>query len=315
MEVVEAIHCLAPPHGSAVTIGSYDGVHLGHRLLLDRLVLEAHSRGISPTVVTFDRHPASVVRPDSAPPLLVDKDQKLELLAQAGIERTLIVSFDERQSKESPEDFLQRILIGALDARLVMVGENFRFGFERRGDLDLLTKFGNDHGFEVIPVELASKGEYPVSSTRIRRLIVDGEIAEANSLLGYDFQVRGEVVHGDGRGRVELGFPTANILVSPQIVPVKDGIYAAVYERPDSSRYIAAVSVGHRPMFDHDPSNHSSYVIEAFLLDFEGDLYREKAKLSFVARLRDQLVFDSLEDLIAQMNLDVIEAKSLLMRN
>lgn len=312
MEVVEARHSIAPPNGSAVTIGSYDGVHLGHRLLLDRLVREAKFRGISPTVVTFDRHPASVVRPDSAPALLVDMEQKFELLAQAGIERTLVVSFDERQSKESPQDFLQRILIGALDARLVMVGENFRFGFERRGDLDLLAKFGQDHGFEVIPVELASKGEYPVSSTRIRKLIVDGDITEANSLLGHEFQVRGEVVHGDGRGRTELGFPTANILVSTQIVPVKAGVYAAVYERPDSSRYSAAVSVGHRPMFDQDPSSHSSYIVEAFLLDFEGDLYREKAKLSFVARLRDQLVFDSLDDLIAQMNLDVIETKTIL---
>jgi riboflavin kinase/FMN adenylyltransferase len=296
--------------GTAVTIGAYDGVHLGHRALLRDLVARATSAGLSPVVVTFDRHPASVVRPDSAPKLLTDLGQKLELLAACGIEQTLVIPFDRERSNETAEDFVTEVLVETLGAALVVVGEDFHFGHGRKGNVALLRQLGQVHGFEVVGVALTDDVEAPVSSTRIRSLVAAGDVVGAAALLGRPHEVRGPVVHGDGRGGPELGFPTANLDVSTDMALPADGIYAGHYTRPDGTRHPAAISVGRRPTF-YDPAS-ASVLVEAYLLHFEGDLYGEAGRVSFEGRLRDERQFDSVDALIAQMRRDVADTERLL---
>ncbi len=302
MEVVAPDACVPAPRGSALTIGAYDGVHLGHRHVLGRLRDQAAARGLQSVVVTFDRHPAAVVRPESAPHLLTDLEQKLELLASCGIDRTLVVPFDRRRAEESAEDFVGEVLVGLLAARLVVVGEDFHFGHGRRGNVDLLSREGAAAGFEVVGIGLSDAEGEVVSSTRIRRLVESGDVAGAAALLGRLHQVRGTVVRGDGRGGPELGFPTANVAVPPEIALPGDGVYAGWYERPAGPPLRAAVSVGRRPTF-YEGAEHS--LVEAYLLDRDPDLYGERARVSFAAHLRDQERFDSVGDLVEEMKRDV----------
>jgi riboflavin kinase/FMN adenylyltransferase len=308
MDIVTDLSNRVPPDGgSAVTIGAYDGVHLGHRALLAELADRARSEGLTTTVVTFDRHPAAVVRPDSAPRLLCDLDQKLELLASAGVDCTVVVHFDEERANETAEDFVDTVLVRALGARLVVVGEDFHFGHGRKGNVALLTEMGRTAGFEVDGVSLRSDGggggpAQPISSTRIRTLVADGRVEDAALLLGRPHQVRGVVAHGDRRGGAELGFPTANVAVPAEICLPAVGIYAGIYERPDGSQWPTAVSVGRRPTFY---GTGGELVVEAYLLDFSGDLYGEEARVSFVSHLRDEVAFDTVDELIAQMGRDV----------
>ena len=202
--------------GTAVSIGAYDGVHLGHRALLRDLSARAEAAGLSTVVVTFDRHPAGVVRPESAPPQLTDLEQKLKLLAACGVERTYVVAFDRARADETAEDFVKEVLVDELDARLVVVGEDFHFGHGRTGNVALLTKLGLQYGFEVIGARLTGDDE-PVSSTRIRTMVAQGDVVGAAAFLGRPHEVRGAVVRGDGRGGPELGFPTANLAVADDI--------------------------------------------------------------------------------------------------
>ena len=309
MEIVTDLsNCDPPPGGSAVTIGAYDGVHLGHRALLGELASRAATGGLCTTVVTFDRHPATVVRPESAPKLLCDLDQKLELLESAGVDRTVVVPFDDDRANETAEDFVEQILVERLGARLVVVGEDFHFGHGRKGNVALLEEMGSEAGFEVEGVSLqaapdpAEPGVGVISSTRIRSLVGAGRVAEAAVLLGRPHQVRGKVAHGDHRGGAELGFPTANVDVPDSICLPAAGIYAGWYERPDGSVRKAAISVGRRPTFY---GADGALLVEAFVLDFSGDLYAEEAKVSFVSHLREELAFESVDDLISQMERDV----------
>jgi riboflavin kinase / FMN adenylyltransferase len=311
MEVAEPSTCRPPPGGSAITIGAYDGVHLGHRFLLSELTRRADASGLSTAVVTFDRHPATVVRPESAPPLLTDLDHKLELLAACGIDRTLVVPFDRARSDESAEDFVREILVGNLGARLVVVGRDFHFGHERRGNVELLAELGAELGFEVVGVAIEAQGGDAVSSTRIRRLLAEGDVAGAAELLGRPHEVRGPVVHGDGRGAKELGFPTANLDVPRAMALPGDGIYAGWYQRPDGVLHGAAISVGRRPTF----YGRADYpLVEAHLLDFDGELYGEPARVSFAERLRPERRFDSIEALVTQMTADVADTRAVLAR-
>jgi riboflavin kinase/FMN adenylyltransferase len=311
MQAVRGLdHLVAPPQGSAVTIGAYDGVHLGHRHVLGLLKDLARHRGLETVAVTFDRHPASVVRPQSAPPLLTDLEQKLELLAQVGIGRTVVIPFDEARANESAEDFVTEVLVGALGARLVVVGRDFHFGHERRGNVALLSDMGRSLGFETVGVALEddSSGE-PVSSTRIRRLVAAGDVRGAAALLGRPHEVRGEVVRGDGRGGAALGLPTANLSVPPDMALPAEGIYACTYRRPDGSLYRAAASYGRRPTF-YAPG--AQPMLEAHLIGFSGDLYGETGRLAFVERLRGEERFDSVDALVAQMHADVEQADAVL---
>jgi riboflavin kinase/FMN adenylyltransferase len=317
MEVLrDQSRCPSPPEGTVVTIGAYDGVHLGHRAVIGLVRRRAIERGIRSAVVTFDRHPASVVRPESAPRLLTDLDQKLELLAETGLDYCLVITFDENRSRESADDFVREVLGDCLNAKDVVVGEDFHFGHRRAGNVPLLRELGGELGFEVDGVELVGVDGRPggedarVSSTRIRHALVEGDLALANSLLGRDYEVRGVVAHGDERGR-ELGFPTANVSVPGDVLLPADGIYAGWFERAGGTVHPAAISLGRRPTFYVEA--HAS-LLEAHLLDFSGDLYGEHVKVRFVARLRGEEKFDSVEALVAQMGRDCDDARRELSR-
>jgi riboflavin kinase/FMN adenylyltransferase len=309
MEVLrDILGCPRPERGTVVTIGAYDGVHLGHRALIAEVRQRAERLGCATGVVTFDRHPAMVVRPDSAPKLLTDLEQKLELLADTGVDYTLVVRFDLERSRESAEGFVAAVLVGCLNAKAVVVGHDFHFGHGRRGNVALLTAMGGELGFDVLGLRLVGDGAAAYSSTRIRALLQRGEVAQAAVLLGRPHEVRGRVSRGDARGR-DLGFPTANVEVPDEILLPADGIYAGWYRRPDGSRHMAALSLGRRPTFyEHADSS----LLEAFLLDFEDDLYGEPAAVQFVARLRGEERFDSVDALVAQMRGDVEAARRAL---
>ena len=289
------------------TIGAYDGVHLGHRAVIAEVRRQADARGVASAVITFDRHPAQVVRPDSAPKLLTDLDQKLELLESTGVDIAMVVTFDAERASESAEEFVETVLVDALGAVGVVVGEDFHFGKGRRGNVELLRSMGR---FEVLGMPLVGVDGTPekVSSTAVRALLQHGDIGQANRLLGRAYEVRGVVRNGDRRGR-ELGFPTANVSVPNEICLPHDGIYAAWYERPDGHVWPAAVSLGRRPTFY---AAQEGSLLEAFLIDFQGDLYREAAKVRFVAFLRGEERFDSVEALVEQMQRDVINARTTL---
>ncbi len=255
-------------------------------------------------VVTFDRHPAYVVRPSSAPMLLTDLEQKLELLAECGIDRTLVVPFDAGPGRGVGRGLRQ----GGAGRRAARRGwwwwgRTSTSATAAAGNVALLRRLGARYGFEVVGVGLTGDGAEPVSSTRIRALIAEGDVEGAAELLGRPHQVRGPVVRGDGRGGPELGFPTANLAVPDDIALPADGIYAGRYRRPDGSVHRAAISVGRRPTF-YEPGT-APVLVEAYLLDFEGDLYGEPARVSFVHRLRAEQRFESIEALVAQMRADV----------
>jgi riboflavin kinase/FMN adenylyltransferase len=299
------------PSGSVVTIGAYDGVHLGHRKLIERVRKTAVEIGAASVVVTFDRHPASVVRPESAPHLLTNFHQKLELLASTGVDVVLVVRFDKERASEPAADFVSEVLVGCLGARAVVVGHDFHFGRARQGDVPLLQRMGAELGFDVTGCRLVSGGaetDAPISSTRIRGLVASGEVREAASMLGRWYCLQGVVGHGDKRGR-ELGYPTANLEVSKDMQVCADGVYAGWYLRPDGTRHQTAISVGRQPTFY---GSRPFSLVEAYLLDFQGDLYDELGTVELVERLRQQERFASVEALVDQMASDVAQTRRAL---
>lgn len=316
MHVVTSLDaCPDPPAGSVVTIGAFDGVHLGHQALLRLVRDQAAERGLPTALVTFDRHPAQVVRPESAPKLLTGLAQKLELLEGTGlVDHAIVLTFDETRRRESAEDFVTEILTACLRARLVVVGADFHFGNGRRGNVALLERMGRDLGFEVVGLDLVSAddGRDPAavtySSTLVRQRLAGGDVRGAAEILGRVHAVRGTVVEGDRRGR-ELGFPTANVAVPEEICLPAAGIYAGTFTGDDGVERAAAISLGHRPTFYSDQAY---LLLEAYLLDFSGDLYGQVASVGFVDRIRSEERFDSVEALVAAMNRDVEAARRLL---
>jgi riboflavin kinase/FMN adenylyltransferase len=296
--------------GSVVTIGAFDGVHQGHRKVL-RLVRDlADARGLDAALLTFDRHPAQVVRPDSAPRLLTTLEQKLELLERTGLlDLVCVLQFDDARSQEPAEDFVRDVLVARMAARVIVVGADFHFGHRRGGNVALLERMGLDLGFEVVGLGLvAPEGDEdhePYSSTRVRGALANGDVDAAASLLGRYHEVRGTVVEGDRRGR-ELGFPTANVMVPAEVALPADGIYAGRFRAEDRVWRDCAISLGRRPTFyEHAESS----LLEAYVLDFDGDLYGQAVAVRFVARLRGEARFASAEELAAQIARDVEDAR------
>jgi riboflavin kinase / FMN adenylyltransferase len=306
----DAAAVVAPPEGTVVTIGVYDGVHLGHRALIEQTRRRADEKGCKAAVVTFDRHPATVVRPASAPLLLTDLEQKLELLASTGVDITLVIHFDESRARETATEFVQEVLVDSLRAKGVVVGHDFHFGKGREGSVPMLMSLGAELGFDVLGIKLVDdeRDHEVVSSTRVRELLQAGRVEDAALLLGRPHEMRGMVTRGDARGR-ELGFPTANVAVPDDVQLPGDGIYAGWYERPDGSVHPTAISLGRRPTFYEQA--HLS-LLEAYLLDFTGDLYGERARVRFVKHLRDEVRFDSIDDLVAQIHRDVDDTRTAL---
>ena len=296
---------------AVITIGAYDGVHLGHRAVIEQVRRRAAEIGAKSVVVTFDRHPASVVRPESAPRLLTSSDQKMELLASTGIDAVVVVPFDTEQAAESPESFVDRVLVQCLGTRVIVVGEDFHFGRHRDGNVDLLRKIGVEADFDVEPVQLVQRLDgidEPISSTAIRRALAGGDIGRANTMLGRPYEVSGEVFAGDQRGRL-LGFPTANVAVPSGMCLPADGVYAGLYERPNGDVRGCAINLGRRPTFYEHAD---ALLLEAHLLDVDVDLYGETARVRFEHFLRSERKFDGVDALIAQLGHDVSSARDLL---
>jgi riboflavin kinase/FMN adenylyltransferase len=292
-----------------ITIGAYDGVHRGHQAVIAQVRNEAARLGCRSVVVTFDRHPASVVRPESAPKLLTDVDQKMTALAATGVDATFVVRFDADAATEDPGAFVRRVLVDTLRAQLIVVGEDFHFGYKRGGNVALLRELGKEHDFEVVPVQLIARPDgvaEPVSSTSIRRALAGGQVEVAANLLGRPFSVSGVVVHGDKRGRT-IGFPTANIEVPNAMCLPADGVYSGVVQRADGSTHVCAINLGRRPTF-FEHADHS--LLEAHLLDFDGDLYGERVSVTFEHFLRSERKFEGLESIKTQLQLDVAAARA-----
>ncbi|GAB2461441.1 riboflavin kinase/FMN adenylyltransferase [Conyzicola lurida] len=295
---------------SAVAIGKFDGVHAGHRRIIGELRAVADRDSLEATIVTFDRHPLALLRPESCPPPLVSNDQKVALLAETGVDATLMLAFDRAFSEQSPEEFVQRILVDALHARVVMVGADFRFGSKGSGTVAVLTELGREHGFEVLIIDDVVSPEEShtrrASSTWIRELLAEGRVAEAAVVLGHAPVVRGVVVKGAQRGR-ELGFPTANLSPRNEGFIPGDGVYAAWFT-VDGVRYASAVSIGNNPTFAGVPEKQ----VEAHLLDETIDLYGKLVEVAFVEYIRGQVKYTTIEALIDQIADDVAKVRVVL---
>jgi riboflavin kinase/FMN adenylyltransferase len=292
---------------TVVTVGMFDGVHRGHRALLDRVEAEAAARGVPAAAVTFDRHPLTVLRPGAEPPLLTTLGRKVELLGAAGMEVVLVLQFTRELSEVTAETFATQVLFDGLRARAVVVGENFRFGHKAAGDPALLAELGRPRGIDVLTVPLHAAGDQVVSSTRVRSELAAGDAAAAAASLGRPYAVEGVVVAGDRRGGPVLGIPTANLDVPGDIALPAEGVYAGrLTELEDGSPRMAAISVGANPQFGTEPR------VEAHVLDFDGDLYGRPVALEFVARLRAQAAFPGVDELAAQIRRDIDQTRRLL---
>jgi riboflavin kinase/FMN adenylyltransferase len=278
-----------------VAVGEFDGVHLGHREVIDG----------ADTVLTFEPHPRVVVAPDAAPKLLTSLDIKVDLIAGLGVRELVVIPFDRSFAAQGPQEFVDSVLVEQLQAERVSVGENFRFGHKAKGDADLLRR---QDAFEARVVPLVEVDGEIVSSTHVRGLVVAGNLEQANRFLGSPFQLRGSVVHGDERGR-ELGFPTANLVPDNALVYPGNGVYACRAAFEDGGEWKwwpAAVNVGVRPTF----VTGRGVLVEAYLLDYDGDLYDRELRIAFLARLRGERRFDTVDGLVEQMHRDVQDARA-----
>ena len=286
----------ARPRPRHVAVGEFDGVHVGHREVI---------RGAD-TVLTFEPHPRAVVAPESAPKLLTPLEIKADLVAALGVRELVVIPFDGTFASQSPEEFVEHVLVERLDARRVSVGENFRFGHRARGDAALLAR---QDGFETRVAHMVELDGEVVSSTHIRGLVTAGEVERAARFLGAPFQMRGTVVHGDKRGRT-LGYPTANLVPDPRLVVPDHGVYAC-RATVAGAEHVAAVNVGVRPTF----RTGRGLLVEAFLLDFDEDIYDAELRVEFLARLRGEKRFESAEALVEQMDRDVVDTRRVATRS
>ena len=309
MRTMVGLDSLEPSErGSVVTVGTFDGVHLGHRGLIARTIEKAEELGAESVALTWDRHPAETLRPDKAPPLLSTPERKRELLEETGVNAVAILPFDKEFSLMSAEDFVRDVLVQGLGTRSVLVGHDWRFGHKARGDVPLLTELGRELGFEVEGVDLQTVSGEPVTSSRARKAITGGDMEMARVLLGRPFDVDGVVVRGASRGK-GIGYPTANLDVEAAIARPPIGIYAGV-ARVGDRRVSAAINIGVSPTFGGEPGK-SPVTIEAYLLDFNEEIYDQTVRLEFWKRLRDELKFDSVDALVAQMDQDVALTREL----
>ncbi len=295
------------PAPSVVVIGFFDGVHRGHQSLVSRALRSAQASGVRSVVVTFDRHPLEVVNPGARPPLLMTLDQRLRALSALDVDLVVALPFDDSLRHLSPVAFIEHVLAGPLQARHVVVGANFRFGHKAAGDVTTLADLGPVYDFTSEAVTLLEMDEIVISSTEIRAAVERGDVAQAARWLGRPHELEGIVVRGDQRGR-QLGYPTANLQVDPRAAIPAEGVYAGHLRLHDGTRHPAAISVGTNPTF----GGVTTVRVEAFLIDYEGDLYGVETALDFTHHLRGQQKFDDVDDLVTQMGADVERARELL---
>ncbi len=302
MRIVRGLESFPPDaRPSAVALGVFDGIHLGHRAILGTAVAQARQHTLAALACTFEPHPMEVLQPGRAPVPLTTLPERLELIAETGIDTAVIIAFTLAVAAVEPERFVSEVLVGALHARHVVVGFNHRFGRGARGDARLLQALGRDLGFQAHVVEPTTVDGVPVSSSEIRAALQGGDLPRAARFLGRPYSVPGDVVRGVGRGRA-LGFPTANVRTDRPL-PLPAGVYAC-HALVESSRYRAVINIGVRPTFDE-----TALVVEAHLLDFSGDLYGRRITLQFLRRLRDEQKFANVEALRTQIAQDVAAAR------
>ncbi len=289
--------------GVVAALGNFDGVHLGHQEVLRRAVEEGRRRDMKVVAATFHPHPRTVLGAGNPPKLLTPVALRCEVLLRYGADEAWVIPFDLDLSRKSPEQFVRDVLVGEVGAEVVVVGANFRFGHRAAGDFQDLLRLMREAGGTAVAVQVRGADmERGISSTRIRALISEGEVTEAAGLLGRPYALRGEVVVGDMRGRT-IGFPTANVLPDPDAVIPARGVYAG-FVRVGEEDYAACTNVGVAPTFQRAESR-----VEAYLLDFEGDLYGRAVDVSFVRRIREERRFSGIDELKGQVQKDVQEAR------
>ena len=291
--------CDPNPEPSVLAVGVFDGLHLGHQRVLEHVHQMANAHGAVATVVTFDPHPALTLAPERAPLQLATLDQRIEGLAKLGIEQVRVVTFDEVLAQESAQSFVERVLVGELCARDVVVGEDFVFGHSREGNVETLRVEGRSRGFSVHPAPIYG-ADRRWSSAEVRKALTVGDLDAAGAILGRPFTLRGLVVHGDARG-AQLGFRTANMELEPRQQLPSTGIYAGAIRMPDHSWWPAAISVGTRPQFYEN----GDLLVEVHVPGFSADIYAQQVDVAFLSRLRGETKFADATELVAQIGVDV----------
>ncbi len=309
MNIIEDIEKIDHPYKNAViTIGNFDGVHIGHRALFHHVIEKAMALQGTSIVMTFEPHPVRVLKQNNHPPLITLYEQKIELIEKAGIDILICIHFTREFASIPAKEFIEKILVDRIGTKAVVVGKDYTFGKNREGNLDLLKTYGKRLGFEVIVVreiQMSNNSEDKISSTRIRELISDGKVAESQKFLGRHYQIRGTVMTGRDRGGRLLGFPTANINLYDELSP-KTGVYAVTVECK-GSKYKGVANIGYSPTFDD-----RIFTVEAHILDFNDDIYGQKIRVNFIKRLRDEKKFLNISELSKQIKKDIDKARDII---
>lgn len=297
-----------PFTNAVVAIGNFDGVHLGHQAIFQRVRQKAREINGSSVAMTFDPHPVKVLGNNGSPPLITLLEQKIELIEALGVDVFLCVPFDQSFAAVTAHEFLKNILIDKIGMKAIVIGKDYTFGKNRRGNVAFLQQHADEYGFEVIVpdwVPVSADGAERVSSTRVRQIIEAGRVADAKALLGRYYQIRGEVVTGRNRGGPLLGIPTANMKLADELCP-KTGVYAVMVET-SGGRFKGVANIGYSPTFDDH-----LFTVEVHLLDFNNDLYGTKIRVNFIQRIRGEKKFNNFDELKAQIRKDIEDARQLL---
>jgi len=299
---------IEPFKHAVITIGNFDGVHIGHQALFHEAIEKAETLGGTSVAMTFEPHPLRVMKPNNHPPLITLYEQKSELIERTGIDVLICVPFTLEFAAQSAEQFVRDLLVQKIGMKAIVVGQDYSFGKNRQGDLNLLKSYGPEYGFEVVVaawIKSARALTDRISSTRIRELVTDGRMGQAEKMLGRNYQIRGKVVAGRDRGGKVLGIPTANINLHDELCP-KTGIYAVTVEC-EGNQHRGVANIGYSPTFeDHE------FTVEVHIFDFSANIYDKKIRVNFIKRIRDEIKFSNISELIDQIQLDIAAAHEIL---
>ncbi|RPJ17351.1 MAG: bifunctional riboflavin kinase/FAD synthetase [Desulfobacteraceae bacterium] len=309
MRIIEDISSITKPfYNAVITIGNFDGVHLGHQALFHEVIEKADAIKGTSIAMTFNPHPVRVLKKNGHPPLITVHEQKTELIEKTGIDILICVPFTFEFASITAKDFVRDLLVRQIGMKAIVVGKDYTFGKNREGNLELLKKYSNEYGFEVIVanwIPISNNLEGRISSTKIRELLTDGKVAEARHLLGRYYQVRGTVMTGRDRGGRLLGFPTANLKLHDELCP-RTGVYAVTVEFMES-RYKGVANIGYSPTFEDNV-----FTVEVHILDFNENIYGRNIRVNFISRIRDELKFANIEQLSGQIKKDIDSARNIL---
>jgi riboflavin kinase / FMN adenylyltransferase len=310
MQIFENLETITAPFENAVvTIGNFDGVHIGHQALFHEVIEKADEIDGTSVAITFEPHPLRILTKNSYPPLITLYEQKLELIEKAGLDVLICIPFTREFANISAQSFIKDILIDRIGMKAVVVGKDYSFGKNREGNLDLLNTLGQKYGFNVFVLDWirgAALIEARSSSTRIRDLVMEGQMEKAQKLLGRHYQIRGTVIGGRNRGGKLLGFPTANINLYDELCP-RTGVYAVIVELEDGRKLKGVANIGYSPTFGD-----RIFTVEVHILDFQDNIYNQKIKVNFIQRIRDEKKFSGVSELSAQIKKDVETAREII---